>query len=115
MNWFRFPQIIENFRRSSTEGVSPLMFLAALLGNLTYTLSILIFSTKRDWLLLQIPWLIGSAGVLLLDAFILLQYLIYDVFWSSRNNYKEEHDSNINTYQNKPLLQEDDERSDNEL
>jgi hypothetical protein len=82
------------------------MFLAAFLGNLTYTLSILIFSTKRDWLLLQIPWLIGSAGVLLLDTVILLQYLIYDIFWSLRN---------MDTYQYKPLLQEEDEHSGNSL
>lgn len=39
----RLPQILLNYRRKSTEGVSILFFIFACLGNITYTLSILAF------------------------------------------------------------------------
>ncbi|KAI9830332.1 MAG: hypothetical protein M1819_005713 [Sarea resinae] len=40
----RIPQILLNYRRKSTEGVSMLFFLFACIGNLTYVLSILAYS-----------------------------------------------------------------------
>ncbi|KAI9838439.1 MAG: hypothetical protein M1838_004605 [Thelocarpon superellum] len=40
----RVPQILLNFRRKSTEGVSMLFFLFACIGNLTYVMSILAFA-----------------------------------------------------------------------
>ena len=40
----RFPQILLNFRRKSTEGVSLLFFLFACIGNSTYVLSILAYT-----------------------------------------------------------------------
>ena len=72
----RWPQVIHNFKRGTTTGMSPLLFTFTCMGNLTYTLSIFLYSTDRSYLLLQIPWLIGSLGVLCVDMFILIQ-----VFW----------------------------------
>ena len=44
----RLPQLLLNFRRKSTEGVSMLFFLFACLGNLTYVLSILVFDPSSS-------------------------------------------------------------------
>lgn len=47
----RFPQLLLNYRRKSTEGVSMLFFLFACVGNLTYVLSIFAYEpacAKRD-------------------------------------------------------------------
>lgn len=98
----RVPQILLNYRRKSTEGVSMLFFLFACLGNLTYVLSILAFEphcrgpraeaghhtggcTKREarqiygqYVLVNLSWLAGSLGTLLLDMGIFLQFFIYN-------------------------------------
>ncbi|KZF20254.1 PQ-loop-domain-containing protein [Xylona heveae TC161] len=42
----RIPQILLNYRRKSTEGVSMLFFLFACIGNLTYVLSIFAYSPR---------------------------------------------------------------------
>ncbi|KAL2016743.1 hypothetical protein VTK56DRAFT_3132 [Thermocarpiscus australiensis] len=89
----RLPQLLLNWRRKSTEGVSVLFFLFACLGNLTYVLSILVFEPKcqgeegcqpgeaaqifRQYILVNLSWLAGSAGTLLLDLAIFLQFFLY--------------------------------------
>ncbi|KAJ5831897.1 hypothetical protein N7474_000208 [Penicillium riverlandense] len=103
----RLPQLLLNFRRKSTEGVSLLFFLFACIGNLTYVLSILAYSPVcRDsseavavslvehhshercrpgeaaaiygrYILVNLSWLIGSAGTLLLDMAIFVQFFLY--------------------------------------
>ena len=102
----RVPQILLNYRRKSTEGVSMLFFLFACVGNLTYVLSIFAYEpacAKRsgaieplstvgrgaycedgEWarqygryILLNTSWLVGSAGTLLLDLGIFVQFWIY--------------------------------------
>ncbi|KAI3343639.1 PQ loop repeat-domain-containing protein [Ustulina deusta] len=89
----RLPQLLLNFRRKSTEGVSVLFFLFACLGNLTYVLSILAYDPVcRDakcqpgeqsriygrYMLINASWLAGSLGTLLLDLCIFAQFFIYD-------------------------------------
>ncbi|KAL4894613.1 PQ loop repeat-domain-containing protein [Aspergillus ambiguus] len=91
----RLPQILLNYRRKSTEGVSLLFFLFACIGNLTYVLSILAFSPvcRGDsaghcrpgeagaiygrYILVNLSWLIGSFGTLFLDMCIFVQFFLY--------------------------------------
>jgi len=69
----RIPQVVKNFRRKSTEGLSLLFFLFACLGNITYVLSIVSLSLDLRYLFVNLSWLAGSAGTLLLDG--LVHYL----------------------------------------
>jgi energy-coupling factor transporter transmembrane protein EcfT len=71
-----FP-LTKQFFRKSTEGLSPLLFLCAFLGNFTYALSIFLYSTRGTFILAKLPWIVGSAGVLMLDLLILLQFVLF--------------------------------------
>lgn len=105
----RLPQLLLNFRRKSTEGVSLLFFLFACIGNLTYVLSIFAYSpvcggggggdagqeeqalaSKKPccqpgeaaaiygrYILVNLSWLLGSLGTLLLDMAIFVQFFLY--------------------------------------
>ena len=94
----RIPQLILNFRRKSTEGVSILFFLFACVGNLTYVLSIFAYEPAcaglqassepgcgdGEWgeaygryILVNASWVIGSAGTLVLDLMIFVQFWAY--------------------------------------
>ncbi|KAE9599696.1 hypothetical protein Lalb_Chr14g0365111 [Lupinus albus] len=85
----RLPQICLNIRRGHAEGLNPLMFLFALIGNATYVASILMISL--DWSKLQpnLPWLVDSGGCVLLDFFILMQF-IYFRCGPPRSNYQHQ-------------------------
>ena len=80
----RFPQIIKNFRRGSTEGVSGTMFLLAIGGNVFYATSILLSKNESEnwseYITSHLPWLIGSLGTVVLDVTLFLQCL-----WLDRN------------------------------
>lgn len=89
----RLPQLLLNFRRKSTDGVSLLFFLFACIGNLTYVLSIMAYSPVcrhraecrpgeasvlyGRYILVNLSWLIGSFGTLLLDMAIFVQFFLY--------------------------------------
>ncbi|EAS31169.3 PQ loop repeat protein [Coccidioides immitis RS] len=90
----RIPQLLLNWRRKSTEGVSLLFFLFACVGNLTYVLSIFAYSpicadTRGHcqpgeqrriygrYLLVNASWLLGSLGTLFLDLAIFAQFIMY--------------------------------------
>ncbi|KAE8351758.1 PQ loop repeat-domain-containing protein [Aspergillus coremiiformis] len=95
----RLPQILLNYRRKSTDGVSLLFFLFACIGNLTYVLSILAYSPVckgefaqgrvgqcrpgeaatlyGQYILVNLSWLIGSLGTLFLDMVIFVQFFLY--------------------------------------
>ncbi|KAI9762385.1 MAG: hypothetical protein M1835_008041 [Candelina submexicana] len=88
----RIPQILLNYRRKSTEGVSMLFFLFACIGNLTYVLSIFAYlpicSSRHcrpgeagaiygRYILVNASWILGSFGTLLLDLGIFVQFFIY--------------------------------------
>jgi uncharacterized protein with PQ loop repeat len=89
----RLPQILLNYKRKSTDGVSFLFFLFACIGNLTYVLSILAYSPVCErarhckdgelgklygrYILVNLSWLIGSFGTLFLDMVIFLQFFLY--------------------------------------
>ncbi|XP_072960367.1 vacuolar lysine transporter YPQ1 isoform X2 [Typha angustifolia] len=75
----RLPQICLNIKRGNVEGLSPLMFTFALLGNATYVGSILVNS--MDWSKIEpnLPWLVDAGGCVLLDSFILSQFVYYNL------------------------------------
>ncbi|XP_042677118.1 lysosomal amino acid transporter 1 homolog [Centrocercus urophasianus] len=78
----RFPQLYKNFQRKSTEGTSYLLFALAMLGNITYGLSLVLKmpaagSVRALYFLHHLPWLLGSFGVLFLDFFVTVQFLLY--------------------------------------
>ncbi|KAK2397280.1 PQ-loop repeat family protein / transmembrane family protein [Trifolium repens] len=65
----RLPQICLNIKRGNFEGVNPLMFLFALVGNTTYVASILVRSLDWSRIGPNLPWLVESGGCSLLDSF----------------------------------------------
>ena len=99
----RIPQLLLNFQRKSTDGVSLLFFLFACVGNLTYVLSIFAYEPScarvegamtgansgggcrgGEWtdeygryILVNTSWLVGSAGTLMLDLCIFGQFWVY--------------------------------------
>jgi hypothetical protein len=92
----RVPQLLLNYRRKSTDGISMLFFLFACLGNLTYVLSILVYKPRCEgkhgacadgearaiygkYIAVNFSWLLGSFGTLLLDACVFVQYFMYRV------------------------------------
>lgn len=70
----RIPQIIKNQRDRSCEGLSLLFFLLSLLGNLTYGAGILFHSLQREYILTNLPWLLGSLGTMFEDCAIFVQF-----------------------------------------
>jgi solute carrier family 66 (lysosomal lysine-arginine transporter), member 1 len=104
----RFPQLLLNWRRKSTEGVSLLFFLFACIGNLTYVLSIFAYSPicrvpgqclpgeatsiYGRYILVNLSWLLGSFGTLLLDMGIFVQFFLYRV---ADEDYSDEDESEI--------------------
>mmetsp|Transcript_7971 Transcript_7971/g.25360 ORF Transcript_7971/g.25360 Transcript_7971/m.25360 type:complete len:431 (-) Transcript_7971:497-1789(-) len=70
----RIPQILKNQRRRSVRGLSFLMFGAAVMGNTTYGLGVMLRDSSPHALKKALPWLVGSLGTLSLDFTILLQF-----------------------------------------
>ncbi|KAL6242657.1 putative vacuolar membrane transporter for cationic amino acids [Rhinocladiella similis] len=89
----RVPQLLLNYKRKSTEGVSLLFFLFACLGNLTYDMSIFAYapvcarpghcvpgeekSLYLRYIAVNASWIAGSLGTLLLDMAIFVQFFLY--------------------------------------
>eukprot|EP00123_Amoebidium_parasiticum_P003442 comp14744_c0_seq1/m.11144 comp14744_c0_seq1/g.11144 ORF comp14744_c0_seq1/g.11144 comp14744_c0_seq1/m.11144 type:complete len:360 (-) comp14744_c0_seq1:700-1779(-) len=73
----RMPQIYKNFKRKSTGGLAFTMFLLAVCGNITYSLSIFLTSTDTLFLLKRMPWIVGSVGTLVFDFIIFSQFYMY--------------------------------------
>ena len=82
----RVPQIRKNWHRRSVAGLSPVMFLMAFMGNLTYSLAILLMGvsiplatgvtdlaavgTRADFFAAKLPWLVGSLGTVGFDMIV---------------------------------------------
>ena len=91
----RLPQIYKNAVRQSTDGLSPVLFIAAFFGNLFYSSSLMTNplawksyppyglhgwvgpegSDRNIWRVSAAPFWLGAAGVLVLDATIGVQFL----------------------------------------
>ncbi|KAF2733911.1 hypothetical protein EJ04DRAFT_258603 [Polyplosphaeria fusca] len=90
----RLPQLYKNAIRRSTAGLSPTLFAAAFFGNLFYSSSLLTNpcawssfaagegrgwvgaagSERKDWVLRALPFFLGAAGVLGMDAGVGVQF-----------------------------------------
>ncbi|CAI7632923.1 unnamed protein product [Penicillium bialowiezense] len=93
----RPPQLYKNYQRKSTEGLSPLLFMAAFCGNLFYSSSLLTNpnawsdfapyggggwsdshgNDRLEWIGRATPFFLGAFGVLGLDGFMGVQFLMY--------------------------------------
>ncbi|KAJ1655595.1 hypothetical protein IWQ61_004687 [Dispira simplex] len=73
----RVPQIVKNFRAKSCEGLALTMFMLCVFGNSTFCLSILCYSLAPEHLLVNLPWMVGSAGTLVFDFIIFYQFYTY--------------------------------------
>ena len=93
----RPPQLYKNYCRKSTQGLSPLLFMAAFCGNFLYSASLLTNpnawfdfpphggggwadeqgNSRWEWIGRTLPFFLGAAGVLALDALMGLQFLTY--------------------------------------
>ncbi|KAI9036849.1 PQ-loop repeat-containing protein [Aspergillus affinis] len=58
-------------------GLSLLFFILSLMGNLTYGAGILCHSTERNYVITNVPWLIGSLGTMVEDIAIFMQFRLY--------------------------------------
>lgn len=94
----RPPQLYKNYRRKSTEGLSPLLFMAAFCGNFFYSASLLTNpnawsdfppyggggwaddhgNDRWEWIGRSVPFFLGAFGVLGLDGFMGVQFLMYE-------------------------------------
>ncbi|KAL8293094.1 hypothetical protein RQP46_000788 [Phenoliferia psychrophenolica] len=86
----RLPQIWQNFRRRSVEGLAMMLFVMAFVGNSLYVLSILTnpLATQPGYLLESTPYLLGSGGTLCFDITIVLQSILY----SEKRKARQERD-----------------------
>lgn len=73
----RGPQIYKNWRLKSCEGLSVMMFVFSVFGNVFYVASIFLFSLEKDYLIKNLPWWLGSGGTLVFDFTIFFQFYIY--------------------------------------
>lgn len=79
----RIPQLYHNFKRKSVSGISPLLFSFALLANLTYALSILTTKeippnlTYKQFIINELPYLLGSLGTIAFDLVYFFQRGFY--------------------------------------
>lgn len=73
----RLPQIWKNYKEQSCEGLSLLFFILSLMGNGTYGVGILCHSLERNYVLKNVPWLIGSLGTMVEDVIVFWQFSIY--------------------------------------
>lgn len=86
----RIPQIVLNIKRGSVEGLNPLMFIFALIANVTYVGSILVRSTEWNKIKANMPWLLDALGCVVLDLFIIMQYLYYRYFRKQNSSEEEQ-------------------------
>ncbi|KIW03491.1 uncharacterized protein PV09_05258 [Verruconis gallopava] len=93
----RLPQLYKNHKRKSTAGLSPALFIAAFFGNLFYSSSMLANpnawsdfepyggggwvgeegNNRAEWVARATPFFLGAAGVLIMDACVGLQFLVF--------------------------------------
>jgi solute carrier family 66 (lysosomal lysine-arginine transporter), member 1 len=97
----RLPQLILNWRRKTTDGLSMLFFLFACLGNITYALSIFAYEPHckgscapgeagriyGKYMLVNLSWLAGALITLLLDLGVFIQYFIYNKAGRTDDDY----------------------------
>lgn len=93
----RLPQLYKNYKLQSTAGLSPSLFAAAFSGNMFYSAALATNprawsdmgphgghgwagaggSDRSTWVAAALPFFLGAAGVLALDASVGVQFLLY--------------------------------------
>eukprot|EP01059_Diplonema_ambulator_P028697 TRINITY_DN47593_c0_g1_i1.p1 TRINITY_DN47593_c0_g1~~TRINITY_DN47593_c0_g1_i1.p1 ORF type:complete len:457 (+),score=77.40 TRINITY_DN47593_c0_g1_i1:73-1443(+) len=73
----RVPQLLKNWRRGSTDGLSPVMFTMAVCANVTYFLGMILLDSSTDSVLCHLPWIVGSLGTVQFDMMALFQFLYF--------------------------------------
>jgi len=101
----RIPQLYYNYKRQSTEGLSILLYVLSICGNLSYIGSILIYSSEKSNVLLNLPWIVLTIGTGILDIFVIIQSKIYNkkanninlsFSMSEKDEVKEKHEMQNN-------------------
>jgi hypothetical protein len=82
----RIPQIYHNFKRRLTDGLSIQFFVVVILENVTYAASIFFWDSSFEYAWQQMPWLVGSVGMLGFDFLVIGQFLVF----GSANKDREE-------------------------
>ncbi|CAL9084282.1 unnamed protein product [Musa textilis] len=88
----RLPQIYMNIKRGSVEGLNPLMFMFALTANATYVGSILVRSIEWERIKANSPWLLDAIVCVLLDLFIIIQFVYYKFMHRRMTSNEDEHE-----------------------
>ncbi|QPH12662.1 hypothetical protein C2857_004927 [Epichloe festucae Fl1] len=129
----RVPQLILNYRRKTTEGLSMLFFIFACLGNVTYVLSIFAYEPQcrhhncksgeagriyGKYMLVNLSWLAGAIVTLLMDFVVFCQYFHYSRSDQDESaardddeyspNEQRRHGGGDTDYDQRPLLQRGD-------
>lgn len=80
----RIPQIRRNYQRQSTDGVSPALFIAVLVGNAAYTLAVAAEwqavtdpVEKSKFVIAEMPFIVGGIATTLMDLIIFAQLYMY--------------------------------------
>lgn len=103
----RLPQIYKNYRRQSVDGLSALMFVNAVLGNLTYGVGAFLSAETSEEIVAALPWLVGSLGTLSLDFVILLQFRWYSSGTQLRDGARASSTTTTPNYATLPTLEEE--------
>ncbi|XP_064959969.1 uncharacterized protein LOC135610009 isoform X2 [Musa acuminata AAA Group] len=96
----RLPQIYLNIKRGSVEGLNPLMFLFALIANATYVGSILSRSVEWERIKANAPWLLDAIVCVLLDLFIIIQFVYYKLVHKRMANDEDDYQGFTETKKN---------------
>ncbi|AMD19169.1 HBR268Wp [Eremothecium sinecaudum] len=80
----RIPQLLKNYCRKSTDGLSPILFTCTFLSNITYVLSIFTSSgylenpDRAKYVINALPFLVGCLGTVVFDLMYFYQhYFLY--------------------------------------
>jgi len=88
----RMPQIWKNWHRGSVEGLSIALFIFAASGNITYTMSIIINpNATQQSMRAALPYVLGSAGTLMFDFTIFVQWWYYTSLYKHGRRRGYEH------------------------
>ncbi|XP_068655803.1 LOW QUALITY PROTEIN: vacuolar lysine transporter YPQ1-like [Aristolochia californica] len=87
----RLPQIWLNIKRGSVEGLNPLIFIFALIANITYVGSIVVRSTEWEKIKANIPWLLDAVVCVALDLFIIFQFVYYKYLQRRSSDNEDNH------------------------
>ncbi|KAL8152133.1 hypothetical protein V2J09_021941 [Rumex salicifolius] len=99
----RFPQIILNIKRGSVEGLNPLMFIFALVANVSYVASILVRSTEWKKIKANMPWLLDAVVCVALDLFyIYYKYMLKKGISCADDEEEDEKHISVEADQPKP-------------